>query len=803
MRTRFIVPVLAFVLFAVSLAIGFALFNDTNPLGGLRIGVGPDAIRERAQQEADRLGLDRTGLVPRIQMELKEEILAAAYARNGLAKGNEILRTRAAGYQWVVEWMETRESSSSGDREEPSSRGLESTMRMAFDLDGRMLGFHARIPDSIPLPSLSADSARLVADAFLAHSLPRFGALTGIVLKEEKRVEIPRSGRTDYEYSWAGTDSLLGNSVTVTMRIAGSRVVALERTDSATALSTEKGIWRYAEVGAVIFLVLIAATMVVVGVRRIRVYEIGWRTGIFVGILGAVLFGLDLYFSMSPGLDIRAVVSLSIAPLFMGGFMLLSWAVAESVGREVWKEKFVSVDLITRGYLLDSRVATAVLVGCAAGAFSNVVWSAGIWLLEHVAALSFLPEATQIQRFASRPAPGLSLLAHQASSHIFILSALMLFPLSIARRRFSSPWLLAAIGSLLVVFPEKPALDPFVPGMFLAWLSMAVIAGVLVRADLVAAFVALVTAPALFSLPVFLRSGDPAVSLSGQMVLVVFGIVIAVAWIGILTKDRVTDVESITPAFARLISERERLQQELRIARDVQMSLLPKSTPSIPGLDIAARCVPAQEVGGDYYDFVSLDEGRLGLVIGDVSGKGTEGAFYMTLTKGFLKAVVRESASPAIVLTQANELFCENVERGNFISMIYATFDARTSVVTFARAGHNPVILYRARSGSASFFQPRGIALGLEPGEVFATTIEEVSVPLEPGDALVLYTDGFGEAMNRKGEQFGEDRLQASIIRLSNRPSGEMLDGILSDVRSFVGRADQHDDMTMVIVRKT
>src|SRR5690606_4425591 len=145
-----------------------------------------------------------------------------------------------------------------------------------------------------------------------------------------------------------------------------------------------------------------------------------------------------------------------------------------------------------------------------------------------------------------------------------------------------------------------------------------------------------------------------------------------------------------TPAFAKNITERQRLQRELEIARDVQMSFLPKSTPDFSGLDIASQCIPAHEVGGDYYDFVKLDKNRLGIIIGDVSGKGTEAAFYMTLTKGFLKALSRSSDSPAAVLSNMNELFYENVERGTFISMIYGIFDIEKNALKLARAGHNP-----------------------------------------------------------------------------------------------------------------
>jgi sigma-B regulation protein RsbU (phosphoserine phosphatase) len=627
--------------------------------------------------------------------------------------------------------------------------------------------------------------------------------MSGTRFKDEKRLEIPQSGRTDYEYTWEGTDSLLGTPVLVALRVVGTRVAALDVAEEIAAPSAGKGISGYFEVGEVGIIIALGITMVIVAIRRIRAYEIGWRTAVVMGVVGGVLFGLDMYISMMRGLNIVSAVSLLIAPTFVGGFIILSWAVAESVGREVWKEKFVPLDLLTRGHVLDSRVATAVLAGLAGGAVARVVWSCVVWLLARVAALRFIPDATQLFEYVARPAPALSMLAHHAYSQIFVLSAFLLFPLAIARRRIASPWVLSALGSLLVVLTRKAEAEPYLLGLLIEWASMTVVVGVLCRRDLLAGFVALVTAPVLSVLPVFLRSADPAMLLSGEAVLLLFGLMVLVSWIGVLTRDRVTDLEAITPAFARHISERERLQQELRIARDVQMSLLPKTTPSVAGLDLAARCVPAQEVGGDYYDFAFLDGGRLGVVIGDVSGKGTEGAFYMTLTKGFLKAVVKASESPATVLTQANALFCENVGRGNFISMVYASIDVQGGKVTFARAGHNPVILYRARSGSAEFFQPKGIALGLESGEVFARTIEEVSIQLERGDVLVLYTDGFGEAMNKAREMYGEARLQEAIVRLAGGSSEEILGGILKDARSFAGRAEQNDDMTMVVIKKT
>ena len=268
-----------------------------------------------------------------------------------------------------------------------------------------------------------------------------------------------------------------------------------------------------------------------------------------------------------------------------------------------------------------------------------------------------------------------------------------------------------------------------------------------------------------------------------------------------MTRDKISDYDSITPAFVKNITERQRLQRELEIARDVQMSFLPVKSPVFKGLDIAARCKPALEVGGDYYDFVQLDADRIGIIIGDVSGKGTQAAFYMTLAKGFVKALSKTVSSPSEFLIKLNELFYENVERGTFISMIYGIFDVKEHTLTFARAGHNPVIAKHSGKKELELLNPVGLALGLEKGRIFNKTIKEIKIDTHPGDAFVFYTDGFTEAMNRFKLEFTELRLTESISKNLDLPAKELLDKTIADVDSFIGKALQHDDMTMVVVK--
>jgi serine phosphatase RsbU (regulator of sigma subunit) len=173
----------------------------------------------------------------------------------------------------------------------------------------------------------------------------------------------------------------------------------------------------------------------------------------------------------------------------------------------------------------------------------------------------------------------------------------------------------------------------------------------------------------------------------------------------------------------------------------------------------------------------------------------------MTLTKGIIKSSVQESLPPAQVLTRANQLFCENVERGIFVSLIYAVFDLPNRIFTTARAGHNPIMLLRRQERNATLVSPKGLALGLEHGELFGRNIQEQSLVINSGDVFVLYTDGFTEAMNGRNEEFSEERMIEILSNGANASSQDTIASVRQAVQRFTGNAPQHDDMTMVVVR--
>lgn len=255
------------------------------------------------------------------------------------------------------------------------------------------------------------------------------------------------------------------------------------------------------------------------------------------------------------------------------------------------------------------------------------------------------------------------------------------------------------------------------------------------------------------------------------------------------------------PEYIDELAQEERIRQELQIARKVQQSFLPVKTPDIEGLDIAAFCKPAYETGGDYYDFIRLDEHRIALTIGDVSGKGIQAAFYMTFIKGVLHSLCRETDSPAELLVKANRLFYDNADKGTFISLVYGIIDLEQQTFTFARGGHNPVIRINAETGAVEELRPDGLGLGLTRHALFDNNIEEIRLNLCEEDLLVLYTDGIVESLNETGYAYGNDRLVSLLKRKKEKRSAEILSALFTDVTSFIGRAEQHDDMTVVVVR--
>ncbi|MBN1516293.1 PP2C family protein-serine/threonine phosphatase [Candidatus Sumerlaeota bacterium] len=249
------------------------------------------------------------------------------------------------------------------------------------------------------------------------------------------------------------------------------------------------------------------------------------------------------------------------------------------------------------------------------------------------------------------------------------------------------------------------------------------------------------------------------------------------------------------------LSEKQRIEQELNVARRFQQLLLPKSVPDVPGVDFSGTSVSALEVGGDFYDFIWLDGHRLGLVIADVVGKGIPGAIIMTMARSVIRAQSSLIRTPRDVMREVNQRFLQDTEDKVFITMIFAIMDFRHGKMSMCRAGQEPMVQLTGDGSTTLIHTPRGIALGLID-TVSDQMMEEIDVPLNNNDVFILYTDGVVEAMNRSGDEYGRDRL-LKVLRgcgPKSKPQ-EIQQAIMKDIDRFSDHARQHDDITMIIVK--
>jgi serine phosphatase RsbU (regulator of sigma subunit) len=256
-----------------------------------------------------------------------------------------------------------------------------------------------------------------------------------------------------------------------------------------------------------------------------------------------------------------------------------------------------------------------------------------------------------------------------------------------------------------------------------------------------------------------------------------------------------TAYRDLQQAQAALV-EKERLERELELARDLQQSILPLRFPCLPGFGFAARSRPARQVGGDFYDVISLRKGQVGLVMADVSDKGMPSALYMALAHSLVHAEAKRRRSPRRVLLTVHRLLMEMTQSDMFVTAFYGVLDPFHCTLRYVRAGHDRPLLYSAATGDCRFLTGDGMLLGMIE-EVY---LHEESVRLSPGDLLVLYSDGITDASSPSGGFFGAERLRQAMCRAAGKPAQQVVDQILSTVDRFCAGADQSDDMALLVV---
>jgi len=539
-------------------------------------------------------------------------------------------------------------------------------------------------------------------------------------------------------------------------------------------------------------------------IRRLRSDMIDLKRGIIPGVivaLGYAFFLGHVIIGISHQSILEALIAILVVTPFIGGGLWVLYSMGLAISRDVWPDKLFILDTIKKKKLFPS-LGRSILRG-----LSLIFIILGVVSVIEYAGVNYLSGYFHFGNIESHiwssVFPSVLPLFGAFISSAYIVTVLFLFFSPVIKQHFRhNKWIviIVAVTSMFLSL-SFPHIYPIGLSLIVNLIIGLILVLFFIKYDYPTLIIGSIGIPVFYYGTVLMSSGVSFYIFHGVILYALIGVMIIYAVLSFFAEPPSEEETAYVPPYLKRVYERERIKRELEIARDVQASFLPKEKPKIKGIDVASLCLPAKEVGGDYYDFVEIDKNKLGVAIGDVSGKGTSAAFYMTLTKGFFKSQAKYVDSPMQVLINMNELFYDNVERGVFISMIYSIFDLEKKEMTFSRAGHNPMILRRSGKGMAEEISPPGIALGLEKGDIFSRTIEQKTIPIHSGDVFLFYTDGLNEAINASNEEYGETRLRLAVEKNSHLPIEVLLDNVEEDIYYFTGKTPQYDDMTAVVIK--
>jgi sigma-B regulation protein RsbU (phosphoserine phosphatase) len=739
------------------------------------------------------------------------------YVQNkyGLDKSREKFVDEIPGYYWNVSILKDDKFPNffSNDKEK-IAKAILGHIRLSFTLSGSLINYEINIDDTTKNNLLTYNQAYIKAKSFL-EKYTKFNisnldtanyndpktkektislSLSPNGIESNVTVKKIETKMGNYFFEGKTYNSDLDDSIKIKVGLFGNHITGFSlNSDKIEKIPEDNSQVIFEVISiAVYFIALIG--IIIAAFKRYRAYEIGFRTAIIIGFIGGFAVILSFMFAKMPGgWEILLPIIFGFLVSF-GGYIIVT-AVGESYTREIWNEKLISLDLITNGYFFHNKIGKAILRGLSFGFGATALYLIFLYLFSLISNYSIVAIKDEI--FLDNQ---LSKLFYPVVKSINII----LFPILIiflvigtyVKSRTKNNFYFIIISSFVYSLLLHDSAIPVYQSITINFVIGIIFSLLMLKFDFLTISISLFISYSSILIFWFALLPDNAFifQLLGIALILIYGV------FALFSKYRLEDLNEITPKFQKHISERQRLQGELAVARDVQKSFLPQHSPNFEGLEIVAKCLPAYEVGGDYYDFIKFSDTNVGIAIGDVSGKGTKAAFYMTLTKGFLKATSRFNTSPALLLSDMNAMFYENVERGNFISMIFATIDIKNKLLVFSRAGHNPLLLKR-KNNNVEILKPQGIALGLEKGDVFNKTITEQSIVLNSDDYIIMFTDGITEAENNKAEEYGLERL-INIINSENYKSAEeLLSQVYKDVLIFTGKTHQHDDMTLIVIK--
>jgi phosphoserine phosphatase RsbU/P len=681
-----------------------------------------------------------------------------------------------------------------------------------ISLSGDLLALRLQLPRKERGNALAPRTARDRADAFLAAQgidLARYG--------EPELRSRQLSARTDLAVRYRSRDAVSGAAGGiphgVEVLFAGDRLAGFEPwTEDPREEELQQTLQslRFVGFGRLVLIYFLMILLAVPFLRRYHAGEIGVRRGAQIALLvAAAALVLVLLTARASGQTVGFGAATRqqttwIYVLSAGVFQILptcllaffAWSVGESVCRERWGPKLAAFDSLFHGDWSNATVARSALRGAAAGCALAGIFAALLLALRRLGASPLM--TVVLDGSGGSSWPGLELAAGWLAFSLpgFLTVMLCLVPMVTQRLGGTAGALAGVLLGGVIFFPTVIA-APIGWGLF-ATMAFGVLPVLLFLAsDLLTVLLAGAVAPTLLFAWPLLAADDSTLRVNGWLALVLLAVPL-LASVSALRSGRefVYRYEDIPP-HVRRIAERERQRVELETARRIQSSILPELPPRLQGVEIAHAYLPASEVGGDFYDVLALEDGRLAVAVGDVAGHGVSSGLVMSMAKSALAVQVTFDPEVQAVFTTLNRMVHQTARKRLLATLCYLLLDPRRRELVYASAGH--LFPYRVTPGGRvqaleSIAYPLGVRGYL--------TVEPKTAHLDPGDTLFLFSDGLVEAKSsRSDEQYGFDRLEESLARHAEHGVDALRDGILADLARFTGNLPREDDQTLLALR--
>ena len=635
----------------IAIILVYILIPSYHPFGGLKIVNNKQSILNQSKKYLNKSNVLYNENKLNIGFKTDENFVRWINSEYRINEANKILSDAGTAYYWIVAQDKDEDSEITVSSNSDGRINLNKTSFSLKILDnGKIIEFNTELPDTTVKNSVSPEEAVSLAlkfikklrndITFVGDSLRVNGKDSFNTFYYKETETIKKLERVDYNFTWETKNKSIINYV-LKAKVIGDRLsnFSIQAIVPDEYMNSETDVFEVAT--TIIFTLLIIISVLVVGFKRFRAYEVGFKIAIVFGIFVLVSFVIKELLERFSTFEWTIILGLGLGGIFIAGAAIILWAVSETIFREIWNDKFLSLDLIYHRKINHSSVGKSIINSISFGFGLTALFFVLQYAVSYYSNVVFVGDSFTSQSHVIAYLPLLNIFLGVINGYGILSVAFFMFLTAAIKRYINNDIIFILVSGLTWALLIYSNVSPLIAGLPINLVIGVLLTLILIKYDLLTTLLSFLLFKFFIKATELLLVTETSLKNEWYILVVICSVLFVLGIILVFRKDKFTDYDSITPKFVENITERQRLKKELDVARHVQMSFLPKGNPILKGIDIASICIPAFEVGGDYYDFIHLGKNKLGIIIGDVSGKGTQAAFYMTLTKGFLKAIAK------------------------------------------------------------------------------------------------------------------------------------------------------------------